>query len=152
MGCFIYVAKSLCCKTFMCFFGPLVKSSCRTTSARIFPHAGTNLSPNSYADFSSWKGSDDDEKCITNFRSSAEFGVRLTVTIRLHFPNAVVLNAVGRRNVQINESKKAQTSAKERKRKSAKEHKRVQKGAKERKRAQKSAKERFHVKIAHNQV
>ena len=45
----------------------------------------------------------------------------------LLFPNAVVLNAVGRRNTQM--------SAKERKRKSAKEHKRAQKGAKERKKA-----------------
>ena len=47
-------------------------------------------------------------------------------SLSLQFPNAVVLNAVGRRNPQ--------------------------KGAKERKRAQKSAKERFRVKSANNQV
>ena len=51
----------------------------------------------------------------------------------LQFPNAVVLNAVGRRNTQMraNERNRVQMSAKERKRKSAKE----QKGSKERRRA-----------------
>ena len=52
----------------------------------------------------------------------------------LEFPNAVVLNVVGRRNLQM--------SATERKRKSAKEPKR----------AQIVAKARFRVKIANNQV
>ena len=49
----------------------------------------------------------------------------------LKFPNAVVLNVVGRREMQM--------SGKERKRKNAKER-------------NKGAKERFRVKIANNQV
>ena len=53
--------------------------------------------------------------------------IPVALITHLQFPNAVVLNAVVRRNTQM--------SAKERKRKSAKEHKRAQKGAKERKRA-----------------
>ena len=59
----------------------------------------------------------------------------------LQFPNAVVLNAAGRRNTQMraNERKWAQKSA-------TQVRKRAQKGAKERKRAQKG------VKIANNQV
>ena len=56
--------------------------------------------------------------------------------VALEFPNAVVLNAVVRRNTHANERKITQMCAKERKRKSAK---RAQKGAKERKRGQKSA-------------
>ena len=46
----------------------------------------------------------------------------------LQFPNAVVLNAVGRRNTQMH----AKEHKIERKRKSAKERKRAQKEAKER--------------------
>ena len=59
----------------------------------------------------------------------------------LQFPNAVVLNAVGRRNTQMRakECKCAQKSANERKRAQTQVRKRAQMSAKGRKRAQKSA-------------
>ena len=68
--------------------------------------------------------------------------------LSLKLQNAVVLNAVGRRNTQMSaETRKwAQKHAEERK--SA----RAQKSAKELKRAQKIAKERYRVKIADNQL
>ena len=55
----------------------------------------------------------------------------------LQFPNAVVLDAVGCRNIHM--------SANERKRVRTQERKRVQKGAQ-------GAKERFRAKIVNNQV
>ena len=80
----------------------------------------------------------------------------------LQFPNAAVLNAVGRRNTQMTakERKCPQKSANASPQMSANECKcpqksanaSPQKSAKERKRAQKSAKERFCVKTANNQV
>ena len=70
-------------------------------------------------------------------RPCDSLAMRAPLLITLQFPNAVVLNAVGRRNTQM--------QTKERKRKSAKE-------GKGRNSAQKSAKERFSVKIANNQV
>ena len=54
--------------------------------------------------------------------------------VSLQFPNAVILNAIGRRNTQMR----------------AKERKRAQ--TQVRKRAQKSAKERFCIKIVNNEV
>ena len=65
---------------------------------------------------------------VKKFGMSLETHGKQTVwrDIPLRFPNAVVLNAVGRRNTQM--------SAKERKCKSAKQRKRAQKGAKECKR------------------
>ena len=71
---------------------------------------------------------------------------KLKSHLNLKFPNAVVLNAVGRRNTQMR-AKERKWAQKERKRKSADERNSAQKGAKERKRAQKGAKERSCAKL-----
>ena len=63
----------------------------------------------------------------------------------LQFPNAVVLNAVGRKNTQMS----AKERVRKRAQKGAKGRKRAKKGAKGCKRAQK---QRFRVEIAINQV
>ena len=80
--------------------------------------------------------------CIPKCKGDREGRVRkysLTTETR-EFPNAVALNAVGRRSTQ--RAQMAQTQVRKRAQKGAKERKRVQKSAKGCKRAQKGAKQR----------